>query len=83
MFDEDWTEQDMADHLGWQAEQALRCSGCGGFVDETMDPANAEAYDAEMVVCHRCAAGDRTERAFMQQKNPDTAGLKRRIYESD
>lgn len=82
-FDEDVTEEDAAAWLEWQTEQALICKGCSRPTDETMAPGRDEAYDAEVLVCHACAAGDRAERAFMSQDSPDTAGLKRRIYETD
>lgn len=33
------------------------CAGCGGWLEETTDPANAERYLAhEPVRCHRCTA---------------------------
>lgn len=41
-----------------------------------------QAYDAEIWVCHACAAGDREERKWRDGKG-DMAGVKRRIWERD
>lgn len=82
VFDEDFTDEDMAAALEWQTEQALKCSGCGRPTDETMSPERAEAYSAEVLVCHACAAGDKAEKAFRSQDNADVAGLKRRVWEA-
>lgn len=82
-FDEDFTDEDFDAALNWQAEQAAKCSGCGLPADETMDPANADAYDARLVACHACAARERAERAFLQEHNPDTTGLKSQLFENE
>lgn len=81
MWDEDFTDDDMEAALEWQAEQAVKCGGCGRPTDETTDPANQDAYDARIVACHACAARDRTQRAFLQQDDVDVAGLKAQIFE--
>lgn len=83
IFDEDFTEDDMHGALEWQSEDALKCSGCGGPTDETMAPGRDDDYDAELKVCHRCAAGERTKRSHLQQPNPETAGLKVLTFEAD
>jgi hypothetical protein len=69
--DSDYTDDDLAAVLEWQAEQDLLCGGCRMPVTETMDPAADEdsRYVAEPVVCHACAARDRGERHYM--KNSD------------
>lgn len=82
LFDEDFTEEDMAAALEWQSEQANRCSGCGFPFDETTAVGRDEAYDAELVTCHACAAGDRAERAHRQDQG-DMAGVRRRVWEAD
>ncbi len=81
-FDEDFTDDDAAAALVWQTEDALRCGGCGGPTDETMATGADDNYDAEIVVCHRCAAGDRAERAF-GEGHGETAGAKRRTWQTD
>lgn len=83
VFDEDFTEADMVDALEWQTEDDMKCGGCGRPTDESMAPGRDDAYDAEILVCHACAAADRAEQAFRQQDHPDLAGVKRRIYEAD
>jgi ribosomal protein L37E len=82
VFDEDFTEDDMAAALDWQTEQANTCRGCGFPLDETTRIGADDAYDAEIVACHACAAGDRTERSYREDKG-DMAGARRRIYETD
>lgn len=81
VFDEDWSEEDMRAALDWQGEQALICRGCGGFVDETMQVGADDDYDAEIVVCHRCAPMDRAEKEY-RDAGGDTAGMKRRSWEA-
>lgn len=81
-FDEDFTDEDMDAALEWQAEQALKCAGCGGFTDETTAVGRDDDFDADVFVCHRCAAGDRAQRAY-QNDGGDMAGIKRRVWESD
>lgn len=80
VFDEDFTDDDMAAALEWQTEQALKCSGCGGPTDETMAVGADDNYEAELLVCHKCAAGDRAERAYRDDKG-DMAGIKRIVRE--
>lgn len=79
-FDEDFTEDDMAAALEWQTEQALKCSGCGRPTDETMAKGADDNYDAELLVCHACAAGDRALRTYENDKG-DMAGIKRIVRE--
>ena len=71
----------MQDALVWQSEDALKCA-CGGFVDETMAPGRDDDFDAEVVVCHRCAARDRKQRQWTAD-NGETAGARIRTWESD
>lgn len=80
VFDEDFTEEDMAAALEWQTEQANKCSGCGFSFDETTALGRDESFVAELVVCHACASADRAERAF-RQDDGDMAGVRRRIRE--
>lgn len=82
VFEEDWTEEDMAAALDWQTEQANRCPGCGFPFDETTDPGAEEKYDTELVRCHACADGDRLERNH-RQDGGDMAGMRRRVRELD
>lgn len=82
VFDEDWTEEDMAAALDWQTEQANRCPGCGLPTDETTDPERDGLYVAELVTCHACAAGDKEQRNY-QKEDGDMAGVRRRVRELD
>jgi len=82
VFDEDITEDDMHAMLEWQTEQSLRCPGCGRPTDETTAVGRDDDYNAEVIVCHACAAGDRVERMY-RENHGDTAGMRRRIWESD
>lgn len=40
----------------------------------------SRAYDAEIVICHACKAGDIAERMY-RAGNGDPAGMRRRIFE--
>lgn len=82
VFDEDFTEDDMAAALEWKAEDDTRCGGCGGPLDETTALGADDDYDAEIIVCHRCAIGDRTVRQW-HQDNGETAGARVRTWQSD
>lgn len=83
VFDEDFTDEDMAAALDWQAEKANTCA-CGQPIDESTAYGADDNYQAELLVCHACAAMERTERAFRAQDNAVTDGLKRRVWsESD
>jgi hypothetical protein len=65
-YDEDWTEDDMQAALNWRHERSLICSGCGFPLEETTAVGREDAYEAEMIACHACAAAERagcTERA--------------------
>jgi hypothetical protein len=83
VFDEEFTEDDMRVALEWKAEDDATCSGCGFPLAESTAVGRDDAYEAELIVCHGCAAGDRVEKAFKEQDNPDTAGLRRRVWETD
>lgn len=82
VFDEDYTEEDMAAALEWQTEDALKCV-CGQPVDESMAPGRDDAYDASVLVCHACAARDRAMNAFRSQGSPDMAGIKTSLSITD
>lgn len=79
-FDAEWTEEDLVDALDWQAYEDSICKGCGSPLEETMDPERTRAYDAEILQCHRCAAGDVAERMY-RANNGDVAGMRRRTFE--
>lgn len=78
-FDEDFTEDDMQAALEWQVEDALTCS-CGQPIDESTAVGADDDYEAELLVCHACAAMDRKERIFRESQSPVTDGLKRRAH---
>jgi hypothetical protein len=79
-FDPDWTDDDIAAALAWTDADRGNCAGCGLPREETFDPERANAYDAEAIACHACAARDRAARDF-NQKNGDTSGVYWRITE--
>lgn len=78
VFDEDFTDDDMAAALDWQNEKRNICS-CGEPFDESTALGADENYVGELVVCHACAAMDVTEREFRGRPHPVTDGLKRRV----
>lgn len=61
--------------LEWQAEKQSTCSGCGQSRHESMAKQNWDAYTADEVVCHACAAIDRRKNAIRETKGADTDGL--------
>ena len=79
VFDEDFTEDDMAAALGWQIADKLTCS-CGFPVDETTAIGRDGNYDAELIQCHACAVGERKVRGY-QKDGGDMAGIRTRIWE--
>lgn len=81
MFDPDWDPDDLAAALDWSTEQANTCKGCGHPLDEVMAEGRDQAYDAVVVQCHGCAAGERAMTAFRKQDGADTAGVQTRIFE--
>lgn len=81
-FEREWDDDDLDAALDWMAAQELRCGGCGGYLDETTDPDRFNAYDAEPVACHRCAATDRAAKKF-RAGNGDTSGVMYRSWERE
>lgn len=78
-FDPEWTDEDIDAALAWADDEALRCPGCGMHRDESMAQGADQAYDAEPMVCHGCAAKDRG-RADAAKKKLDTAGVFWRVF---
>lgn len=67
-----WLDEDVAAALAWQAEDALRCGGCGFPRDLTFDEAAYQRFLAEPLVCHACGSRDRGQRAWSDAKgDPD------------
>lgn len=62
-----WTPEDREAALAWQAEEQLKCPGCGLPRDETMvDEDAAPFYVVEEVTCHACATRDLVSDAAQQ-----------------
>lgn len=80
-FDEDFTEDDMAAALDWQAEDNARCS-CGLPLDETTRPDREDTYDVQLLRCHACAAREGAVRAHAEGGG-STAGLKSLVRDAD
>lgn len=55
--------------IGHLMNEALRCSGCGGYLDETTDGARAQLVHDD-TICHRCAAMS-AHREALEKKEPD------------
>lgn len=81
VFDEDFTEDDMAAALTWRIEDKLTCS-CGFPLEESTAPGRDYAYDADVMVCHACAMRDRKERGY-REGGGDMAGIRTRVWEID
>lgn len=69
-----WTDEDRALALAWQAEQRLRCPGCGQPRDESVGVHADEAYEAVARTCHGCAALDAGQEKAHRELS-DTHGL--------
>lgn len=69
-----WTDEDRELALEWQAEQRLRCPGCGQPRDESVGKHGFEAYEAKARTCHGCAALDEAQ-TKADRENLDRAGL--------
>jgi hypothetical protein len=69
-----WTDEDRQLALEWQAEQRLRCPGCGQPRDESVGKHADEAYEATARTCHGCAALDQAQTKAEQDK-VERAGL--------
>lgn len=70
----------MAFLLEFDADQATRCPGCGGYLDETTAVGRDDDFDAELIACHRCAAGDQAVEAFRKAHGVEH-GLRVRTFE--
>ena len=57
--------------LEYQRWADTQCSGCGQSLAESIDPDLEGAYDVAAIVCHACAARDRTSK-----KHRDVDGLR-------
>jgi hypothetical protein len=69
-----WTAEDIDLALEWQAENRLRCGGCGHPLDESADPKNMRHYQAEEMTCFGCMVTELRRKALSDQDR-DTAGL--------
>lgn len=63
-----------------QTQQALKCNGCGYPMDESMAPGRDDAYDAELWICHSCAAGESAEAAH-RRDGGSMHGVRTRVFE--
>ena len=64
-----WPDEDQEAALEWQTYQNQLCTGCGRERSESFDPEMDDRYDVEVVVCHSCAARERT--AYNRSKSRD------------
>jgi hypothetical protein len=72
--DAEWTPDDRAYALAWQAEQRLRCGGCHRSRSETMDREAEGTFQATPWRCHACATRDKAAAAFAKEGG-DLEGL--------
>jgi hypothetical protein len=61
-----WTEEDRAWALALLAVEDEACRGCGQPLDQSTDPALEEAWTAEVIRCHACAAAGRHAEQFQK-----------------
>ena len=69
-----WLEEDTRAALEWIDYADSLCKGCGFPKAETMNPANARAYEAEMWTCYGCATRDEQSRWVAEQREGDAYG---------
>lgn len=70
-----WSEDDRQAALAWQAEQALKCPGCGHWLDETTSEDGSD-WEPHVVRCRACEARDlRREDDQREFQGRGTAGL--------
>jgi hypothetical protein len=65
-----WLQEDVTAALEWQAYQRMLCSGCSLPRSETFDIAMDDGYDADVWVCHACAARERKQWNRNSERNP-------------
>lgn len=73
-----WTPEDRAWALALAVVEAESCSGCGQPLAQTLDPELEEAWRAEVVRCHACAAAA-THVEGWQSSGGDTRGAQVRV----
>jgi hypothetical protein len=72
--------EDLDAFLEWQTNQSLICSGCGHYLDESMDPdTHPSAFSVEIVECMACAAKERRTRADNTGDKRPPPGAKYRV----
>jgi nitrous oxide reductase accessory protein NosL len=70
-----WSEDDTQAALEWQSYRSSLCSGCALPIEETMQPENQTAYEAEPVQCWACAARDAEDRKAQEARNGGSWGM--------
>lgn len=74
-----WTDLDRGYALAWLAEERSKHADCGRPYAEVFDPANQNAYAAEVVRDHACATLERAMSEYGKADGADTAGLRARL----
>lgn len=59
-----WLDSDRDEALALQAVEAAECPGCGEPRETSMAVESDGAYDADVVLCHACAAMGRASHAY-------------------
>lgn len=70
-----FTAEDTALAVALQEVEDSTCSGCHQPVNESFDPANAEAYDVRRPICFACRAREAAAEAA-RESNADTNGMR-------
>lgn len=52
----EWDEEQQTIMLALARYRELCCPGCGGWIPETTDASARNAYEVDLVRCHRCSA---------------------------
>jgi hypothetical protein len=74
VHDPEWLEADTEAALEWAEYEASICTGCGHPRGESFDRKRYNAYTAEVIRCHACAAREREAETWQRDKNSDMAG---------
>lgn len=69
-----WLDEDLAYAKALYAVEADECPGCGHPKTVTTQLASAEAYTANLLVCHACAAKSAVSKAYLSHDDGTAGG---------
>lgn len=70
-----WRAEDRAWALALMEYERDLCPGCGRSRTESTSPDMQDAYDADMIRCHGCAAVAHASEAFHDKPRADPHGI--------